>query len=189
MEVHRARQLHNAVNQANTFIQLADPDIDDDIDDDNNDDNNVRPCDDDFRASLTKMNVGQRDLFKFITQSISDQIGRSVERVKLFVTGGAGTGKTFTLKLIKEQIRRCYRGEKDSVKVGALTGVAAKLISGRTLHSMFKLPVQCDEKLARLPNLTGIYLKLLRFQWRKTQFLIVDEISMIPYEMLEHLNF
>ena len=53
---------------------------------------------------------------------------------------------------------------------------------------MFKLSVQRDGKLTKLPNLTGIYLRSLRLQWRNTRFLIDDEISMVPYEMLEHLN-
>src|SRR6202042_534702 len=88
LEIHRARdrQLDNAINQVNAFIQLADPVIDDDdINDiDQGGDNDVRPSENDFQSSLVKMNVGQRDLFNFITQSIEKQLAGSSERVKMF---------------------------------------------------------------------------------------------------------
>ena len=90
-------------------------------------------------------------------KSIENQLNGSSENVRIFITGSAETGKTFTLNLIKEQIRRYYNGAMDSVKVGALNGVAAKLISGRSLYSMFKLPVQRGGKLEKLPNLSGVF--------------------------------
>jgi PIF1-like helicase len=65
-----------------------------------------------------------------------------------------------------------------------LTGVAARLVNGRTLHSLLKLPVQKDGKLLNLPLLTGVYLRQMRLLWRSTKFIIIDEISMVPYEML-----
>jgi ATP-dependent DNA helicase PIF1 len=102
----------------------------------------------------------------------------------VFLAGGAGTGKTFTLNVLKEQISRCYGGEESSVKVAALTGVAARLVKGRTLHSLLKLPVQKDGKLLQLPLLSGIYLRQMRLMWCATKFIIIDEISMVPYEML-----
>ncbi len=60
-------------------------------------------------------------------------------------------------KFLDPPLRRRYNGAMDSVKVGALNGVAAKLISGRSLHSMFKLPVQRGGKLEKLPNLSGVF--------------------------------
>lgn len=71
-----------------------------------------------------------------------------------------------------------------SVKVCALTGVAARLINGTTLHSALKLPVQKDGRIVHMLQLTGNYLQIMRRQWRYIQFLFIDEISMVPYEML-----
>ncbi|KAG8261716.1 hypothetical protein J6590_066778 [Homalodisca vitripennis] len=86
------------------------------------------------------MNVDQRQLFILITESIKNQLNGDTKQEKIFVSGGAGTGKTFLFNLLKNQVNRCY--SKPVVKVGALTGVAARLIGGSTLHRMLKLPVQ-----------------------------------------------
>ena len=72
------------------------------------------------------MNVDQRQLFILITERIKNQMKSDVKREKIFAAGGAGTGKTFLFNLLKNQVKRCYG--KPKVKVGALTGVAARLI-------------------------------------------------------------
>ncbi|KAJ8889128.1 hypothetical protein PR048_008622 [Dryococelus australis] len=53
-----------------------------------------------------------------------------------------------------------------------------------TLHSVLKLPVQKDGRIVDMPILTGNYLRLMRQQWRDIEFMFIDEISMVPYEML-----
>ncbi|GFT71148.1 ATP-dependent DNA helicase [Trichonephila clavipes] len=129
------------------------------------------------------MNVGQKDAFLFITKIISEQLNnQSDERLRLFITGNAGTGKTFVFNLLINQVNRCY--VKEVVKVCALTGVAARLVGGSTLHSTLKLPVQKDGRILKMPILTGNYLRLMRQQWQHIEFLFIDEISMVPYEML-----
>lgn len=62
--------------------------------------------------------------------------------------------------------------------------MAARLVGGTTLHSTFKLPVQKDGRILEMPQLTGNYLRIMRLQWKDIQFLFIDEISMVPYEML-----
>ena len=65
--------------------------------------------DEDFKQGQNAINVAQRELFIKITQTIRQQImGEEFERLKLFITGGAGTGKTFLLRLLKTQISKCY---------------------------------------------------------------------------------
>jgi ATP-dependent exoDNAse (exonuclease V) alpha subunit len=50
---------------------------------------------------------------------------------------------------------------------------------------MLKLPVQKDGFLTpNMPLLTGNYLKIMRQQWKDIEFIFIDEISMVPYEML-----
>ena len=73
---------------------------------------------------------------------------------------------------------------KPSVKVCAYTGVAARLVSGSTLHRVFKLPVQRDGRLVELPPLTGMFLRTMSLEWSGIEFLIIDEISMVSYEIL-----
>jgi len=82
----------------------------------------------------------------------------------------------------------CLFTGKSSVKVCALTGVAARLGGGSTIHSSVKLPVQKDGKITTLPLLTGNWLQLLRQQWKDIEFLFINEISMVPYEMLAMID-
>ncbi|GFQ80758.1 ATP-dependent DNA helicase [Trichonephila clavata] len=139
--------------------------------------------DDEFLYARRAMNVGQMEAFLFITRSISEQLNnQSDERLRLFITGNAGTGKTFLFNLLKNQVNRCYG--KQVVKVCALTGVAERLVGGSPLHSTLKLPVQKDGRIVQMPILTGNYLRLMRQQGQHTEFLFIDEIYMVPYEML-----
>lgn len=78
----------------------------------------------------------------------------------LFITGQAGTGKTFLFNLLKNQVIRCYCN-KPAVKVDALTGVAARLVGGTTLHNALRLPVQKDRRIVEMPLLTGNYLRVI----------------------------
>lgn len=188
----RDRFLENAINLAKAYNPLlAEIDYNDNYQNDvsEEDEPDNRPDRNQFDADIKRMTVEQADLLNFVTECIRKQKEeKSLDRVRIFVTGGAGTGKTFTLKNLLEQIRRCYEGEKSAVKFGALTGVAAKLISGMTLHSLFRLPIQEDGKIKKLSNLTGLFLESMRHQWRNTKFLIIDEISMVPYEMLRDIH-
>ncbi|KAG5863592.1 hypothetical protein JTB14_029204 [Gonioctena quinquepunctata] len=83
---------------------------------------------DQFQRAQQAMNIDQRQLFVLITESIENQLNGDVGREKIFLTGGAGTGKTFLFNLLKNQVNRCYG--KSVVKVGALNGVAARASCG-----------------------------------------------------------
>jgi PIF1-like helicase len=142
--------------------------------------------DEEFRVQACAMNITQKEIFEKFTKSILDQKGGSYERIKHFVTGNAGTGKTFLFKIMRHQTNRLWRPDDGSsvIRVCALTGVAARLISGTTIHSLLKLPVQKDGRIVQMPMLTGHFLKTMRRQWKEVKFMFIDEISMVPYEML-----
>ena len=65
----------------------------------------------------------------------------------MFLTGGAGVGKSFAVNCITEYLRKTlkYPGQnfdqQPSVKVTASTGKAATNINGSTLHNAFNLPI------------------------------------------------
>ena len=61
---------------------------------------------------------------KYAVDSIKD--GYSI-----FLTGSAGTGKSFTIKYIMEYLRN----NNKNYALTAMTGTAAVLIGGQTLHS------------------------------------------------------
>ncbi|CAG9761349.1 unnamed protein product [Ceutorhynchus assimilis] len=188
MELYRRRdkQLEDAFNQVHAFqileeVQPLQPDNEEEI---------VEQVDvmneNDFQTAKQAMNAGQKEIYFMVTKSIQDQMNGKDERLRFFFTGGAGVGKTFLLNLLRNQINRCYA--KVAVKVAALTGVAARLINGSTLHSTLRLPVQKDGRITNMPLLTGNYLRVMRQQWKDTEFFIIDEISMFSYQMLTMID-
>ena len=98
-----------------------------------------------------------------------------VEKRNIFVTGGAGVGKSYILGLMYDEVQR---GERKVAKV-APTGVAASLIEGQTIHSFFSVPVG-----------TGNGRKPSKFTDRvkELEVLFIDEISMMDADLLERVD-
>jgi ATP-dependent exoDNAse (exonuclease V) alpha subunit len=100
----------------------------------------------------------------------------------VFITGAAGSGKTYLLKEYIEYLRKHGIG----VGVTASTGIAATHLDGTTIHSWSGLGMKdiLDEddleKLSRKPY--------LRERFKATSVLIIDEISMLSQEQFEGLN-
>lgn len=91
----------------------------------------------------------------------------------VFVTGGAGTGKS---TVIQHFIQNHVRTQK-SAAVLASTGTAAILLGGRTFHSFFGLGIMeggLERVVERASKHQGIVQRL-----RKTDLVLIDEVSMI----------
>ena len=92
----------------------------------------------------------------------------------LFITGRAGTGKSTLLHLFKNTTRK-------KCVVLAPTGVAALNVQGQTIHSFFGFPAKffgTDEIKKR---------RDVRL-YKKMEVLIIDEISMVRAEMIDHID-
>lgn len=113
----------------------------------------------------------------------------------VFLTGGAGVGKTYTtLEVIRQLVTRGYK-----LLQCAPTGVAAlNLPNGRTLHSTFKLPVgtwptfkQWAFKIKAMLDRSG-RARAPKEPWieeaRQADVLIIDEVSMCSAWLIEILN-
>ena len=91
----------------------------------------------------------------------------------IFVTGGAGTGKSTFIRWLDNE----FRGK---TLLCAPTGIAALTIAGKTIHSMCRLPpswvVQSDIKLH--PQSLAQHADLL----------IIDEISMVDANLLDAMD-
>ena len=86
----------------------------------------------------------------------------------IFLTGPAGTGKTY---LLREYIEYAENNKK-KVLVCAPTGTAAVNVGGDTVHSLFGIPVPClGVSIAKVPSAK---IKVLA----AADVVIVDEISM-----------
>ncbi|KAF9406365.1 hypothetical protein HW555_013234 [Spodoptera exigua] len=149
----------------------------------------INITDAEFHHIVRSMNLEQKKIYDEVTKRIRDEVINEANTnvpLKLFVTGGAGSGKSFILKTLVHHIRRCYAPTVDQllnasfVEVTAPTGVAARLVNGKTLHSAFSLGIE----KGRATLQTNVR------QQNDSQFidilnnLRVGELSMEQYEIL-----
>jgi ATP-dependent DNA helicase PIF1 len=99
----------------------------------------------------------------------------------VFLTGPAGTGKSFTLHSIVEQLQR--QGKK--VALTSSTGISALNINGITIHKWAGIGLGEGDKELLVHKVLGPKRKA----WINTNTLILDEISMISDELFEKLDF
>ncbi len=95
----------------------------------------------------------------------------------VFITGSAGTGKTYLLNLYTQYLkeRRVYPA------IVAPTGIAASHLGGQTIHSFFALGIResIDEGYVEFL----MEKKYLKSRFSKLKLLIIDEVSMVSPEL------
>jgi len=103
------------------------------------------------------------------------------EGKNVFITGGAGVGKSYLLHHLVAELREAGK----RVCVTAPTGCAADVIRGKTLHSALGLGLAKEdaEELARKARNRPDICK----RWRNIDVLVIDEISMVAPEFFEKL--
>jgi ATP-dependent DNA helicase PIF1 len=115
----------------------------------------------------------------FQQQEIINQFNQGCN---LFITGGAGTGKSYLLNYLK----RNYN--KSGLAVTASTGIAAVNIGGSTIHSWAGIGLGNLPADQIISNLGSHKFSKLRKKIRLTNILAIDEISMIPAQTFELLD-
>jgi ATP-dependent DNA helicase PIF1 len=102
----------------------------------------------------------------------------------VFLTGGAGTGKSSLVALIVERMRRQH-GE-DAVFVTATTGLAACAIGGSTLHNFAGIGGLFHEGDDMNKAVQEVLNKAVAVKrWRTCKVLVLDEVSMLSGSLLE----
>ncbi len=93
----------------------------------------------------------------------------------IFISGGAGTGKSTLLKMIRKLAN-------SSLAVLAPTGIAALNVSGMTIHSFFRLPpsLMTHHNFKRSPSAQDLF--------RRLSGIIIDEISMVRADLLDAMD-
>nr|AUF81978.1 helicase-2 [Cryptophlebia leucotreta granulovirus] len=110
----------------------------------------------------TTLNKEQKYLF--------DKVADTHNFSPIFVTGSAGTGKSALLMAL----RNYWRNQGKTVFVAAYTHLASRNIDGKTCHSLFGFDFKLnliDKKNIGIPD-----------------YIILDEISMIPDKMLDGID-
>jgi len=95
----------------------------------------------------------------------------------VFITGSAGTGKTFLLNKYTFYLK----SRKIIPTIVAPTGIAASHLQGQTIHSFFSLGIRSEIDDYYIDSL--LEKKYLQTRFSKLKVLIVDEISMVSPEM------
>ncbi len=92
-----------------------------------------------------------------------------------FITGRAGTGKSTLLQLFRLTTRK-------KIVVLAPTGVAALNVKGETIHSFFKFPPKffTHSQIKKAQNARVI---------QALDVLVIDEISMVRADMIDHIDY
>ena len=161
-----------------------------------------RISNDEYRKLVRSLIEKQRQFFYHVLHSVKT----SDDPLRLFLSGGAGVGKSTVTNALYEALIRYLNsiaGENpDEINVikAAATGKAAINIKGNTLHAAFKIPANkgfeyCTLDSDRLIRRKYLYeyiqmriLNTIRTKLRKLKVLFVDEISMVGSGMFNFLN-
>ena len=132
------------------------------------------------------LNQRQRQVFDEVLQNCSDHASR---QVLLHVDGVAGTGKTRVIDTIAaylddDHYRMARPVDRRPLYKAAPTGIAAYLINGCTLHSLFRLPVG----QVRFIELSNDALQECQYSFEYCRVVIIDEKSMIGLRELHWID-
>lgn len=115
-----------------------------------------------------------------------NDILKILESNNVFLTGGAGVGKSF---LTKEVIEHYLKNNKNVVKLGS-TGIAAINIFGQTVHSFFKLGIANNidilkkQDIAKKINKNKLYNLI-----SSVDLIVIDEISMLSTAVFDMIAY
>ena len=110
--------------------------------------------DTEFEQKVASLNDPQRGTFACVVEntcaSHQHHMGEGVASspLRLFITGGVGTGKNHVIRIIHEHNERTHTGSGNACMLAAPTGVAAFNIGGLTFHRAQNLPVENDRSTA-----------------------------------------
>ena len=142
--------------------------------------------DNDYRKQMRQLNVQQKRFHDMVMHHITT----SQTPLHLFLSGGAGVGKTMTTKVLYQSILKYENSKpgKDPTTLKILllapTGKAAFLIRGNTIHSALRIPIQQFSVYKALDCNT---LNTLQVQLNDCNYVFIDEISMVGNKLFSFL--
>ena len=137
------------------------------------------------------LNTEQMQLFNHIKKwCLSKLRNECPEPFDIFLTGGAGSGKSRVIKSVYHMANKLFLPTREtahdkSVLKVAYTGQAAINIGGQTIHSAFNLKRNMNKSYKPLPENE---LTTLRSKLENVKLLIIDEISMVNKTILSYIS-
>ncbi len=141
-----------------------------------------------YLQMVRSLNEKQFQIYTHILQHISRE---NSQPLQLFITGGAGVGKSMVLRCIYQGLLRLLakkegqNPEAPRIIIAAPTGKAAYLVEGNTIHSILKI----------LPSRGNQYVPLadehkdsIRIKFKHLNTVIIDEVSMVGNKMLSFIH-
>ena len=119
----------------------------------------------DYQHALNHASPDQKAIIdRVFSHNRSRLLNNSTDQLLLFVTGGAGVGKSFLMRTIKEMLIRTQQ-QHNPVLLSAPTGIASCNIGGVTVHTAVSLPVEHRRSATYVP-LKAEKLKQFRMKFK-----------------------
>ncbi len=144
---------------------------------------------DKYLNMVRSLNEKQFQVYTHVMQHVSKG---NPNPLHIFITGGAGVGKSMVLRCIYQGLLRLTakkegeNAEDMRIIVAAPTGKAAYYATGTTIHSILKLlPNRNSKDYTKLPKEQRA---ALRLKFKNLHTIIIDEISMVGARMFRDIN-
>ena len=155
--------------------------------------------DDSYCDMLRSLSAEQYHVHEFVNNwclqmKFCSKTNSNVQPFLIFLTGGAGVGKSHAIRALYHTTVRSLRqvGEDPDDLLAILTaptGTAAYNIGGMTLHSAFLLPCKkANYQTDTLHKLSQERRNTLRCKLQTAKLLIIDEISMVSSQTLHNVH-
>ncbi|KAK3921489.1 ATP-dependent DNA helicase [Frankliniella fusca] len=140
----------------------------------------------DLLSSLNEKQTKYHDNFLNLIKS------NTKEQFFHFISGPGGVGKSTLLNAITHTATRFWSHQIGNdpadvhIILSAPTGKAAFNIQGQTIHSIFGLDFDLKKELKT--KMSANKRNTLMYKLKKLKILVIDEISMVSYDMMEVIN-
>ena len=121
-------------------------------------------------------------------QHEANQCSCEFKPLHMFLSGVAGTGKSFLIETIKALISSMWASDDLTCAITAPTGLAAFNVGGNTIHRVLQLPIEHEGKSASYWSLPKASQKVMRTTLHNVKFIIVYEVSMVSSLNLAYMH-